>query len=360
VQREHALTEQLESVQRELDDLRRQLTLTGSERDRLAQERAEAELGIRSIQDQHRDQLDALQSDLLEARRWEEIAIERETELLGQIHDLRGTLDLYEQKLEDERRAHQEESTALAHELEAMFRQRVADERVQSTTLQEQLEVVKQQRDDATEQAGMLRQDRDRLYDSLARLEARVQELEEEDRIADLQRASEAADGQRALEAATHFMLEVLPPPPPQLDSLAPQVYPQGGDDPADTLQTVATDGWPFTDQAPPPPPSVVAPSATADSDPTDFSGPESADLAPPEYGHNSAMGPDLEPAAEPVEETDPIARPEPLAEESPEARILHLRRTLRVAHEARPKGPWSGPFFARLARFWKRSNAEQ
>ena len=50
--------------------------------------------------------------------------------------------------------------------------------------LQEQVEILQQQRDDAAEQAGTLRLDRDRLYGSLARLEVRVQEIEEENRTA--------------------------------------------------------------------------------------------------------------------------------------------------------------------------------
>jgi len=349
VQREHALTEQLQIAQRELDDLRQQLAVTGTERDRLAQERAEAELGLRSIHNQHRDQLDSLQYDLQEARRWEEIAIERETELLGQIQDLRGTLDLYEQKLEDQRRTHQEESRALAHELEAMFRQQMAE-------LQEQLEVLKQQRDVATEQAGMLRLDRDRLYGSLARLEARVQEVEEENRTANPQRASEAADGQHALEAATHREVELRT----QLDSLETQVDPQGTGEPALPLQPLETDGWPFSNQPAPSADPIVAAGAATDPRPEDSPGPENADPMPVERALDSPIGRDPETALETDSDTDRIARPEPLADESPEARILHLRKSLRVAHEARAKGPLSGPFFTRLARIWKRNRSAQ
>ena len=69
--------------------------------------------------------------------------------------------------------------------------------------LQEQVEILKQQRDDAMEQAGMLRVDRDRIFGCLARLEARLQEVEEENRTDVFRRASESADVQRELEAAT-------------------------------------------------------------------------------------------------------------------------------------------------------------
>ena len=346
VQREHALSDQLQIAQQELEDLRQQLApgdprcfrrpswrlrqeldATEAERDRLAQERAEAELGSHSIHDHHRDQLESLQYDLQEARRWEEIGVERESELLGQIQDLRSTLDLYEERLEDQRRGHQEGSTALALELEAMFRQKLADECLRSATLQEQLdelraeleqnqrrtdngrdgvdessdeasrdfdaeydpqmtdeldarlilegepdsedstrlreelsllhnqlEVLKKQRDDATEQAGMLRLDRDRLQGCLARLEARVQEVEEESRRAILQRASDAADGQRELEVAIPREVELRT----QLDSIETQIHPDGAVETTLPLQPHKTDPQPFTHQPAPPPFSFV------------------------------------------------------------------------------------------------------
>jgi hypothetical protein len=68
----------------------------------------------------------------------------------------------------------------------------------------------------------------------------------------------------------------------------------------------------------------------------------------------------DSEAGVETDPESDQIARPEPLADESPEARILHLRKSLRVAHEARKKGPFSGPLYSRLARIWKRRRTER
>ena len=243
-QRERALTEQREIATQELDDLTRQVALgdprtlqetvealgqeldaTRIERDQLADKCVESDLALRLLEDQHRDQRDSLLCELQEARRWEEIAVERETELLGQIQGLRRALDLCEQKIEDQHRANQEESTALARELEAMFRQQMADECLGRAVLQEQfealqaeleqlrqrsdeerelVEILQRQRDDAMEQAGMLRLDRDRLYGSLARLEARVQEVEEENRTDILQRASKAGDDQCALEAENH------------------------------------------------------------------------------------------------------------------------------------------------------------
>ena len=99
--------------------------------------------------------------------------------------------------------------------------------------------------------------------------------------------------------------------------------------------------------------PPPVATGASADPIPADPDGPENADSMPPEPAPDAPICPEVESVAEP--DSDPIAPPRPLADESVEARILHLRNSLRVAHEARPKGPFSGPFFARLARIWRK-----
>ncbi len=234
-----------------------------------------------------------------------------------------ASLDREQTELEDQRHTHQEESTFLACELEAMFRQQLEEACLLRTTLQEQVALLQQQRDDAMEQVDMLRLDRDARYGSLARLEARVLELEAENGTAVVPQATEAAGGHPEPEAATHRERELHT----ELDLLETQVDPAQVD--PSRLPRVARK---------PSSRALYAADASTATGPADSPGPKESDPGNWTW----------------------IAPPEPLAAESPEARILHLRKTLRLAHEARSKGPLSGPIFERLARIWKRSRSAQ
>jgi hypothetical protein len=69
---------------------------------------------------------------------------------------------------------------------------------------------------------------------------------------------------------------------------------------------------------------------------------------------HDSVTSPAPAPCARELEHG--VAR-RSLSEESPEARIMSLRKALRLAHDARSKGGLRGPFFfTRLAGIWRKS----
>jgi hypothetical protein len=295
-QHEHAITEQLQIANRELN-------ATRTERDRLAGQCSEAERMLHSIKGQLRDQGELLQNALLEASRWEGIANEREAMLTGQIDYLQTAVDQYKEQLESQQSAHREESKALARELEAKFGQRMAEEAIRASALAEQLEAFRAELEQSVQGPGKGRIGAPKSTDG----------------------PDFDAEPDRDFDA--------------ELDSQGiPNEPERGGDEAALPGQpSAAPDGW----------------SGHAVAGAWRF---ELAPPAPPAFVEDSPICLEVNSVVEP--ESHSIASRRSLAAESPEARILHLRNSLRLAHEAHAKGPSTWPFLARLARIWKKNGS--
>ena len=178
VQNARELNQQLQLVAGELEDLKQQLVLdnprtppeslavlrqelgrTRAERDRHAELCETAGHARQALEDQSRNECERLERELHEALRWEEVAIQREAELIVDIEDIRSKFDRERHDLEALHQLHQDESTALARKLEAVFQQQLGEETLRASTLAEKLatlraELARHQADAAVERDG--------------------------------------------------------------------------------------------------------------------------------------------------------------------------------------------------------------
>src|SRR5262249_55234573 len=98
------------------------------------------------------------------------------------------------------------------------------------------------------------------------------------------------------------------------------------------------------------PPEAVQAPALLPSGAPLVCTPSDIADLQPARIAASRSADRALEQPA-----PDGLPRPEPLSEESPEARIHQLRNSLRIAHEARSKAILP-PFLSRLSHILRGS----
>jgi DNA repair exonuclease SbcCD ATPase subunit len=307
------------------------------------------------------DELDALKAELRSARYQVALALQHDEKLAEQLQLVQAVLESV--------RAEREQFVL---ELEKAGQDRLSVDRAPDAAdasllrhelarLQENLERLQQQRDEAIEQVAALRLDRDRLHDSTARLETRLQEAEEHDRRAFERLEQQSADVRDALAAANQREAELCT----QVESLRSQIICDRADHnpPAAERQEKLTYVGCNEQATFPTAAGVDEPETTA---PAEGSQPPTtaADGAMP---HPSPSADEAQQLAESTsrpsagDETpadlpaEGLPRPEPLPEESPEARIHRLRRSLCSVHAAGAGRP-----FAPLRRILGRRHADQ
>jgi chromosome segregation ATPase len=294
------------------------------------------------------DELDALKAELRSARHQVSLALQHDEKLAEQLQLVQSVLESV--------RAEREQ---FALELEKAGQDRLSVDpapdaadasllRHEHARLQENLERLQQQRDDAIEQVAALRLDRDRLYDTAARLEARLQEAEGHDRRAFERLEQQSADVRDALAAANQREAELCA----QVESLRSQINCDRADHnpPAAEQQEKLThvgcnEQAPFPTTAGVNEPEICAPAegseppATAEDGASPHPSPSADETEQPAESTAQPHIGDETPADLPA---DDLPRPEPLPEESPEARILRLRRSLCSVHAAGAGRPFA------------------
>jgi hypothetical protein len=328
-EREEKLAEGLQLVQTLLERVR-------AEREQLALDLQKAGEDRLTLEASQREERARLEHDLGEARRWEELAIQREDQLIGQIKEIRTGLETAEHERDALRsELHELRQSASSQPLPpaAVAPAPAAEDASllhhELARLQENLGELRRERDLAVEEVSALRLDRDRLHDNLARLEARLQEAECHDHTVLEQLRQESANTRLALAEADQREAELRT----QLAALECRLN-----------QDSADDIPPATEPQENPAPPVLEDAASA---PT-ADDPVSAAPA----GESEAPSP-------PPPAIDDLPRPEPLHDESPEARIHRLRSALRDDHEASSRHNVR-PFFARIGRILGRDHSER
>jgi hypothetical protein len=286
--------------------------------------------------------------ELGEARQREELAIQREDELIGQIKDVRRELESRQQELDAVRKEsdgirHRDDSRPrLAAECEASSRCDVGPESPNEKTselpqalapLQAKLEELQQERDLAIEQAGTLRVDRDRLHDNLARIEARLQVAECRDQTSIEPLERELADLRRALAAAVEREAELRI----QLDAAQSSSKPDRVEEALPACE-------------------IVAATATDTFAPCEETCAPNVNESEPPAGSAAPIALDESDSQPPTPELPPLV---PLPDESPEVRIQRLRSSLRADHEGRSEGPLR-PLLSRMGRILRSRRSER
>jgi hypothetical protein len=190
------------------------------------------------------------------------------------------------------------------------------------------------------------------MHETATRLEARLQHAESQGRAAFRQLERESTDVRRALATANQHEAELRA----QLERLQFQVDHNRADnnapatEPQDKLvEAVGEDPPPLPSEPQANDPGIATPAQA--HEPAATAAADRSPLPPPIVGGDQDQSP-VEPT--PVD----LPRPEPLSEESPEARIHRLRCSLLAAHAAGP-GHHLRPFLSRLGRLLGMSRPE-
>jgi chromosome segregation ATPase len=309
------------------------------------------------------DELHALKLELRIARHQASLALQRDEKLIEQLQLVQTVLEGVRaergQIALDLAKARQEPlvpEPAPAAEDASLLRHELA-------RLQEDLDRLQQQRDQAIEQAAALRLDRDRLHDSAGRLEVRLQEAKGQDRAAFERLEQESNEIRRELAGAHQRESELRA----QVETLQSWIDRNRADDnlraaewQEEVAQVDSEDHTALSSDVENNNPGIAVPAegseepATATSVDASPSPPPIVEPTEPPAGSTAQLcGGDEGPVK--VAAAD-LPRPEPLSKESPEARIHRLRRSLRAS----PASGSEGPFFARLRRILERTHAER